>query len=196
MLSRLLDLVYMSWGQSEAYSPTRSMYGPRQSLSMRFQYRQQNVFICVCVQGSYNRHPHFGDLGRLRIGMLDNYHLHHDLRGSDCATNSFRQQNRDKRKALCNWSNADMQSANDQTLSPVALDGKKLVRLNKRPNWPRKRIKHRKSKQYHNYRKGLRMNCLKILHAQFIPVQNPITYLQESSTLTWILDDLQEPCNF
>ena len=50
------------------------------------------------------------------IGMLNNYHLHHDSRGSDCARNWFRRQNRDKRQALCSWSNADMQSANDQTI--------------------------------------------------------------------------------
>ena len=33
----------------------------------------------------------------------------------------------DKRQALCNWSNADMQSASNQTISPVALDENKLV---------------------------------------------------------------------
>ena len=60
-------------------------------------------------------------------GMLNNYHLHHDLRGSDCTTIWFRRQNHDKRQALCNWSNADMQSANDQTISKFVLDGNKLL---------------------------------------------------------------------
>ena len=56
------------------------------------------------------------------IGMLNNYQLYHNSRGSDCATNWFRRRNRDKRQALCNWSNADMQSANNQTISQFVLD--------------------------------------------------------------------------
>ena len=34
----------------------------------------------------------------------------------------------DKRQASCNWSNADMQSANDQTLSQFVLVGNILMR--------------------------------------------------------------------
>ena len=44
----------------------------------------------LIAQGSYNGQPYFGDLGHLRFGMLNNYHLHHDSWGSDCTTNSFR----------------------------------------------------------------------------------------------------------
>ena len=74
------------------------------------------------AQGGYNGQSYFGDSGRQMIGMLNNnYHLHHDLWGSDCARNWFRQQNRNKRQALCNWSNADMQSANDQTISKICF---------------------------------------------------------------------------
>ena len=57
------------------------------------------------------------------IGMLNNYQLPNDLRGSDCTTNWFRRQNRNKRQALCNWTNADMQSANDEMISKFVLDG-------------------------------------------------------------------------
>ena len=49
--------------------------------------------------------------------------------------------------------------------------------------------KHQKSIQYRNYHKGSQLNYLKIPYAQ-----NQITYLQESS-LTWIVNYLQEPCN-
>ena len=73
------------------------------------------------TQGGYNGHSYFGDSGRQMIGMLNNYHLHHDSRGSDYARNWFRRQNRDKRQTLCNWSNADMQSANDQTISKICV---------------------------------------------------------------------------
>ena len=48
--------------------------------------------------------------------------------GSDCARIWFRRQNRDKRQALCNWSNADMQSATIKQYQKFALDGKKLMR--------------------------------------------------------------------
>ena len=34
------------------------------------------------TQDSYNGHLYFGDLGCLMIGMLNNYHLHHDSHGS------------------------------------------------------------------------------------------------------------------
>ena len=61
------------------------------------------------------------------IGMLNIYHLHHDSQRIDCAMNSFRRQTRDQRHALCNCSNADIQSEKDQTLSQVVLDGNKLI---------------------------------------------------------------------
>ena len=61
------------------------------------------------------------------IELLNIYYLHHDLHGSDCTMNSFRQQTRDKRHALCNCSTPGMQSANDQTLSHFVLDGNKLM---------------------------------------------------------------------
>ena len=59
------------------------------------------------------------------IGMLNIYPLRHDSLRIDCAMNSFRQQTRDKRNALCNCSNAVIQSENDQTSSQFALDGNK-----------------------------------------------------------------------
>ena len=55
-------------------------------------------------------------------GMLNIYHLRHDSLRIDCAMNSFRQQTRNKRHALCNCSNANIQSENDQTLSQFVLD--------------------------------------------------------------------------
>ena len=48
------------------------------------------ILVSVYLQGGYNRHSYIGDSGRQMIGMLNNYHLHHDLRGSDCARNWFR----------------------------------------------------------------------------------------------------------
>ena len=51
-------------------------------------------------QGSYNGHPYLGDCGHLMIGMLNIYHLRHDQQRRDCAINSFRLQNRDKRYAF------------------------------------------------------------------------------------------------
>ena len=77
------------------------------------------------------------------IGMLNIYHLCHDLQRIDCTMNSFRQQTRDQRHALCIFSNADIQSEKDQTLSQVVLDGNKTHLQNERSNWPTSRIKHR-----------------------------------------------------
>ena len=59
------------------------------------------------------------------IGMLSIYHLCHNSLQIDCTMNSFRRQIRDKRHALCNCSNAIIQSENDQTLSQFALEGNK-----------------------------------------------------------------------
>ena len=65
------------------------------------------------------------------IGMLNIYHLRHDLQRIDCAMISFRRQTHDQRHALCNCSNADIQSEKDQTLSQVVLDGNKTHLQNK-----------------------------------------------------------------
>ena len=78
-------------------------------------------------QGGYNGHSYIGDSGRQMIRILNNYHLYHDSRGSDCARNWFRRQNRDKRQALCNRSNADMQSATIKQYQKFSLDGNKLM---------------------------------------------------------------------
>ena len=46
----------------------------------------------------------------------------------DCAIISFRQRTHNRKPALCNCSNADMQSKNDQTLSPFVLVENKRIR--------------------------------------------------------------------
>ena len=45
----------------------------------------------------------------------------------DCRMNSLRQQTHDKTHGLCNCSNANIKSENDQTLSQFALDENKVV---------------------------------------------------------------------
>ena len=45
----------------------------------------QEFPIVNITQGGYNGHSYFGDSGRQMIRMLNNYHLRHDSRGSDCA---------------------------------------------------------------------------------------------------------------
>ena len=59
------------------------------------------------------------------IGMLSIHHLrHYSRRNDDCAIILFRRRTHDRRPALCNCSNADMQSTNDKTLSAFVLDEK------------------------------------------------------------------------
>ena len=58
------------------------------------------------------------------VYIISKFVCTYNMTWSDCATNWFRRQNRNNRQALCNWGNADMQSANDQTILQSVLDGK------------------------------------------------------------------------
>ena len=62
------------------------------------------------------------------IGMLNIYHLRHDSLQIDCTMNLFRQQTCNKIHALCNCSNANMQSENDQTKTHLQ---KRMIKLAK-----------------------------------------------------------------